>query len=149
MPHGNTMTQICVTIFQCYLMALLSQGIIISDLFWLVLFQSNVWLSTLGTRWKCHKANYCNTHSVSRRESRVLPQLSIPIRVCFTWSHGTQYPVTKVTSDDITMMTSWWNTSRMLRMSKTWPKRLISYQKGVFLDFGTEIVAIFRTLIYF
>ena len=27
---------------------------------------------------------------------------------------GTQYHVTKVTSDDVTMMTSWWNTSGML-----------------------------------
>ena len=31
---------------------------------------------------------------------------------------GTQYHVTKVTSDDVTMMTSWWNTSGMFIMSK-------------------------------
>ena len=31
---------------------------------------------------------------------------------------GTLDPVTKVTSDDVTMMTSWWNTSGMFRMSK-------------------------------
>ena len=31
---------------------------------------------------------------------------------------GTQYPVTKVTSDDVTMMTSWWNTSGTFIMSK-------------------------------
>ena len=32
---------------------------------------------------------------------------------------GTWDPVTKVTSDDVTMMTSWWNSSGLLRMSKT------------------------------
>ena len=31
---------------------------------------------------------------------------------------GTLEPVTKVTGDDVTMMTSWWNTSGMFRMSK-------------------------------
>ena len=31
---------------------------------------------------------------------------------------GTFDPVTKVTSGDITMMKSWWNTSRMFGMSK-------------------------------
>ena len=36
----------------------------------------------------------------------------------YTPKLGTQYPVTKVTSDDVTMMTSWWNTSGMFIMSK-------------------------------
>ena len=27
-------------------------------------------------------------------------------------------PITEAASDDVTMMTSWWNTSGMLRMSK-------------------------------
>ena len=31
---------------------------------------------------------------------------------------GTLYHFTKVTSDDVTMMTSWWNTSRMFIISK-------------------------------
>ena len=56
--------------------------------------------------------------AVSRCKRPIRKHLSTPFRVCFTWSHGTQCLVTKVTSDDITMMTSWWNTSGMLRMSK-------------------------------
>ena len=34
----------------------------------------------------------------SRGKSPILAQLSIPIRICFTWSHCTQYPVTKVST---------------------------------------------------
>ena len=37
--------------------------------------------------------------------------------------------VTKVTSDEVTMMTLWWNTSGLLKMSKTGPQRLISYHR--------------------
>ena len=62
--------------------------------------------------------NLKNSSVVSNGKIGLQAHLSTPFRKCFTWIHGTQYPVTKVTSDDVTVITSWWNNSRMLRMSK-------------------------------
>ena len=36
----------------------------------------------------------------------------------FILKFGILYPLTKATSDNLTMMPSWWNASRMFRMSK-------------------------------
>ena len=39
----------------------------------------------------------------SSGEKPIQAHLSAPIRVCFKWRRGTQYPVTKLTSDDISL----------------------------------------------
>ena len=77
--------------------------------------------------------------AVSRCKRPIRKHLSTPFRVCFTWSHDTQYSVTKVTSNDVTMMTPWWNTFEMLRMSKkawhiTSHMTSSANEKGPFLD---------------
>ena len=62
--------------------------------------------------------NLKNSSVVSNGKIGLQAHLSTPFRKCFTWIHGTQYPVTKVNSDDVTVITSWWSFFGTFRMSK-------------------------------
>ena len=52
-----------------------------------------------------HKHHFLR-HNGSRGKTPTRAHLLKPIRVCYTWITSTQCPVTKVTSDDIIVMTS-------------------------------------------
>ena len=68
---------------------------------------------------------------LQQREKGLRGQLQTP-------KCGTQYPVTKVTSDEVTVLTSYWNISGLLRMSKNITSHMTSKVNGLQVNVLTQ-----------